>query len=174
MWDSLRMSNCKRNMGTFFPRYNPLIWDDAIYLTRWQKTSALSPNLSYTSVARTICYGVAFPGMRSRKNIKYFQALLLWSRMESTPWSGSPHGESAAPRPDIRVSMPGTNAEKLFAITYDWIGWSREHQLCKGKYHCLADLLFDWFGFDLTCKSLSNWTKAKQLNPNRSNRRSAV
>ena len=21
------------------------------------------------------------------------------------------------------------------------------HLLCKGKYHCTADLLFDWFGF---------------------------
>ena len=21
------------------------------------------------------------------------------------------------------------------------------HLLCKGKYHCSADLLFDWFGF---------------------------
>ena len=24
------------------------------------------------------------------------------------------------------------------------------------RYHCSADLLFDWFGFDQTCKSLSN------------------
>ena len=23
----------------------------------------------------------------------------------------------------------------------------KEHSLCKGKYHCMADLLFDWFGF---------------------------
>ena len=22
----------------------------------------------------------------------------------------------------------------------------------RGKYHCTADLLFDWFGFDQTCK----------------------
>ena len=41
---------------------------------------------------------------------------------------------------------------------------------CKGKNHCSADLLFDWFGFGQT----SNSTKAKQLNPNLSNRRSAV
>ena len=25
------------------------------------------------------------------------------------------------------------------------------HLLCKGKYHCMADLLFDWLGFDQTC-----------------------
>ena len=24
--------------------------------------------------------------------------------------------------------------------------------LCKGKYHCMTDLLFDWFGFDQTMK----------------------
>ena len=29
------------------------------------------------------------------------------------------------------------------------------HLLHKGKYHCMADLLFEWFVFDLTCKSLS-------------------
>ena len=37
------------------------------------------------------------------------------------------------------------------------------HLLCKGEYNCMADLLFDCFGFDQTCKSLSNSTQAKQL-----------
>ena len=28
--------------------------------------------------------------------------------------------------------------------------WSEKtHLLCKGKYHCMADLLLDWFG--LSC-----------------------
>ena len=48
------------------------------------------------------------------------------------------------------------------------------HLLHKGKYHCTAALLFDRFGSDQTCKSLSNSTQAKQPNPNRSNRKSAV
>ena len=48
------------------------------------------------------------------------------------------------------------------------------HLLHKGKCHCMADLLFDWFGFDQTCKSLSNSTQAKQLNLNWSNRSSAI
>ena len=48
------------------------------------------------------------------------------------------------------------------------------HSLHNGKYHCTTDLLIDLFGFDQTCKSLSNSTKAKQLNPNQSNRRSSV
>ena len=30
------------------------------------------------------------------------------------------------------------------------------HLLCKGKFHSTVDLLFDWFGFSQTCKSLSN------------------
>ena len=38
----------------------------------------------------------------------------------------------------------------------------------------MADLVFDWFGFAQTCKSLSNSTQTKKLNPNQSNRRSAV
>ena len=34
------------------------------------------------------------------------------------------------------------------------------HLLCKGKYHCMADLLFGWFGFNQT---ISNSTKAKKI-----------
>ena len=34
------------------------------------------------------------------------------------------------------------------------------HLLHKGKYHCMDDLQFDWFGFDQTCKS----TFSNQLN----------
>ena len=44
----------------------------------------------------------------------------------------------------------------------------------RGKYHCTADFLFDFFGFDQTCKSVSNSTYTKQLNPNQSNRMSSV
>ena len=32
----------------------------------------------------------------------------------------------------------------------------------------MADLLFDWSGLDKTCKSLSNSTQVKHLNPNQS------
>ena len=28
------------------------------------------------------------------------------------------------------------------------------HLLCKGKHNCMADLLFDWFGFGQTSKSV--------------------
>ena len=38
----------------------------------------------------------------------------------------------------------------------------------------MADFLFDWFGFDQTSKAVANLTKAKQLNPKKINRRSAV
>ena len=38
----------------------------------------------------------------------------------------------------------------------------------------MADLLFDWFGFDQTSKADSNSTQAKQLNPNKISKRSAV
>ena len=48
------------------------------------------------------------------------------------------------------------------------------HLLRKGKYHCMTDLLFDWFGFDRTCKCLSNSTQPNQMNPNQSNRRLAM
>ena len=32
------------------------------------------------------------------------------------------------------------------------------HLLCKGKYHCMVDLLFDWFGYKQTCKCVFNST----------------
>ena len=48
------------------------------------------------------------------------------------------------------------------------------HLLHKGKYHCTADLLFDWLGFGQTSKSDNSFNSTKQLNPNQSNRRSAV
>ena len=42
----------------------------------------------------------------------------------------------------------------------------------RGKYHCTADLLFDWFGFIQTSKADGESTEAKQLNPNKINRSS--
>ena len=44
------------------------------------------------------------------------------------------------------------------------------HLLCKGKYHCTADLLFDQLGFGQTSKSVHSFNSTKQLNPNQSNR----
>ena len=44
----------------------------------------------------------------------------------------------------------------------------------KEKSYYMANLLFDWFGFDQASKSVSNSTKAKQLNANKFNRRSFV
>ena len=34
----------------------------------------------------------------------------------------------------------------------------------RGKYHCTAYLLFDWFGFDQRSKADANSTLAKELN----------
>ena len=43
----------------------------------------------------------------------------------------------------------------------------------RGKYHGMTDLQFDWFGCNQTSKADANSTQAKQLNPNKINRRSA-
>ena len=48
------------------------------------------------------------------------------------------------------------------------------HLLCKGKYHCTADLLFDQWRFGQTSKSLYSYNLTKQLIPNQSNRRSDI
>ena len=41
------------------------------------------------------------------------------------------------------------------------------HFLRKGKYHCAAKLLFDWFRFNQTSKYVFNSTYEKQLNQNK-------
>ena len=35
-----------------------------------------------------------------------------------------------------------------------WVNAENTHLLCKGKYHCTADLLFDQLGFGQTSKSV--------------------
>ena len=48
----------------------------------------------------------------------------------------------------------------LFLDDYDGVGVKKElrHQPGnterRGKYYCVADLLFDWYGFDQTSKSV--------------------
>ena len=54
------------------------------------------------------------------------------------------------------------------------LGAENTYLLCKGKYHCMADLLFDRLGFGQTSKSVYSFNSTKQLNPNQSKRRSAV
>ena len=73
----------------------------------------------------------------------------------------------------------------LFKVTYGYIHFHRNIYLLpifgegipedthhRGEHHYTADLLIDWFGFDQSSKA--NSTQAKQLNPNKINRRSAV
>ena len=48
------------------------------------------------------------------------------------------------------------------------------HLLRKEKYHWTADLLFDQLGFGQTSKPVYSFNSTKQLNPNQTNRSSAV
>ena len=78
-------------------------------------------------------------------------------------------------------------AKKYFSSRYGGIQVSRNGVLTKailigdpgntrhrGKYHPTVDFLFEWFGFDPTSKAVTNSTWAKQQNPNKISRRSAV
>ena len=49
---------------------------------------------------------------------------------------------------------------------------SRENSHRREKYHCTADPLVDWFGFDQTGKEVTNTPKTKQVNQNKIKRRS--
>ena len=61
-----------------------------------------------------------------------------------------------------------------FSATRQWHLPENTHLLRKGKYHCMAGLLFDRLGFGQTSKSVYSFNSTKQLNPNQSSRRSAV
>ena len=48
------------------------------------------------------------------------------------------------------------------------------HILCKGKHHCMADILFYYFGFNQRSQFVYNFNVTKLLNINQSNRRLAT
>ena len=50
--------------------------------------------------------------------------------------------------------------------------WKDLRLLCKGKDDCMADLLFQWIGFNQTNKSFANVYVAMQLNPIQTNGKS--
>ena len=57
------------------------------------------------------------------------------------------------------------------------MGWMRfkdwpENSHHWEKYHCTAELLFNWFGFDQASKAVANSTIAKHLNQHKMNRTS--
>ena len=51
-------------------------------------------------------------------------------------------------------------------INMQFVHTENTHLLCKGKYHCTAELLFDWLVFGQTSKSVYNFNSTKQVNPN--------
>ena len=82
---------------------------------------------------------------------------------------GSPMNEMKKKKKREGILFYNVRYCKLYSATAE-----NTDLLCKGKYHCMTDLLFDWFGFDRTCKCLSNSTQPNQMNPNQSNRRLAM
>ena len=43
----------------------------------------------------------------------------------------------------------------FLSLTLNRLLWS-ENSHHRGKYQCMPDLLFDWFGFDQTSKTFAN------------------
>lgn len=62
--------------------------------------------------------------------------------------------------------------EKLW--TLDKLRQENSHLHYNWKNHCMANLLFDWTGFNQTSKFIGNGYAAMQLNPKRTNWRSAI
>ena len=57
------------------------------------------------------------------------------------------------------VQEKGANEREKFLLEQDYY-WQTTLAI-GGKYHCTAVLLFDWSGFDQTCKSVSSQHKAR-------------
>ena len=79
---------------------------------------------------------------------------------------------------DSQIWLPSQPLTQLnFVWPWSSLVWDdaeNTHLLHKGKYHCTADLLFDQLGFGQSSKSVYSFNSTKQLNPNQSNRRSAI
>ena len=48
---------------------------------------------------------------------------------------------------ECEIKSKCTLVKKLQSSVFMYSTPEKTHLLCKGKYHCTADLLFDWFGF---------------------------
>ena len=56
----------------------------------------------------------------------------------------------------------GDLSEIIVAICFEWLPKAENtHLLCKGKYHCRADLQFDQLGFGQTSKSVYSFNSSK-------------
>ena len=71
--------------------------------------------------------------------------------------------------------MSCNGSGKVYSVAIPRLGWPENtHLLRKGKYHSMADLLFDWLGFScFACIELDRYLQV-WLNPNQSNRKSAA
>ena len=82
---------------------------------------------------------------------------------------GSPMNEMKKKKKREGILFYNVRYCKLYSATAE-----NTDLLCKGKYHCMTDLLFDWFGFDQTSQTVVHSMQAKQWNPNKINRSSNV
>ena len=84
------------------------------------------------------------------------------------------HGGNSRPRtqhPDVQSLVQRSHGQRTLKKKKKK---KNTHLLCKGKYHCMADLLFDllvlsWFAYVALDRDLQVWS-----NPNQSNWRSTV
>ena len=62
------------------------------------------------------------------------------------------------------ISQQNTNCHKLAYFSLNLMKPDNTNSVCKGKSHCTADdLLFDWFRFQQTSKSVATESKADRL-----------
>ena len=84
----------------------------------------------------------------------------IWEHNQQVDWNGC-----------VRDEKSVRNFGYKFISLKSFIMIKNTDLFQKGKYHCKADLLLDSFGFEQTSKAVVHSTKAKQLNPNKQNRR---
>ena len=109
-----------------------------------------------------ICWWTMVPALVSWSD-KYPLRILSWRPL--LPFPGMPFTLKII---SVQISHLGRTNGQINALV------EPENNHHRGEYHCMADPLFNWFGFDQTSKAVSISTYAKQLNPNKINKRSAI
>ena len=75
-------------------------------------------------------------------------------------------GRASIPCLKAQTGPPTSKSCQPWKSSRGWgVQTENTHWICKGKCHCTADLLFDWFVFNQTSKYVNNLSKTSECKP---------
>ena len=139
--------------SSLLAQWSPLKIDDASFTANLVRSYSWSSNSKTNLIPTPWWRSSLLGGDEDTKNwISFFQK----RKVRREAWSPSRRLEMFF-RENF-VVFSGFGFAFVVSIGSDdcWVlnGLGREHSLCNGYYHWTADVLFDWFGFCRTSKSV--------------------